>query len=407
MENEVKTAIENIGRAFEEFKLANDQRLRELEAKGSVDPTLQAKLEKINEDMTAQSELAQKAVQELEAKVNRFALPDGKPGESAEQRAYKSAFLSYLRKGKVMPELEAKSMSVGVDSDGGFLVTPQMAAAIVEGPAVVSPVRAVANVVTISTDAYEIVVDPNLPTAAWVSEVGSRAASTTASLQRTRIQVHEMFANPNLSQTLLDDANVDLESYIGRRVGLSFAKTEGTAFVSGTGVGQPRGFASYSTAATADGTRSWGTIEHVATGTSGTLGTDPNGLDKLMTLLAKFAPAYLPNVKFAMNRALLAQYRGMKTAANTYAWLPDLTGATQGTLLGHGIVVMDDIASLAANSLSVFAADFAAAYTIVDRVGIRVLRDPFSNKPYVGFYTTKRVGGDVVDFNAIKCLKAA
>lgn len=412
-QNEVKSAVDAIGRAFEEFKQTNDAKLKALEAKGVADPLLQTKIDKLNADIDAKQALLSEHVQAVEAKVNKLALPTGSQmGASEEQREHKSAFLAYLRKGveQGLDAIQRKSMSVGSEPNGGYLVTPDLSGRIVKRIYETSPLRQFASVQQISTDALEGLTDQGQATASWVAETGTRAATANPTFGRYRIPVHEMYAMPSATQQLLDDASIDVEAWLAAKVADVFARTEATAFCVGTGIGKPQGIGAYTTAATADGTRTWGQIEHVASGTQASLGSNANGSDKLMSVVAALNPVYLPNARWFLCRSMLAAIRQIKTSQGNYVWQPDLSAATTaGLLLGFPVTLCEDILPIttSTDTLSVAFADMRAAYQIVDRIGIRVLRDPFTTKGYVSFYTTYRVGGQVVDFNAIKFLKLA
>ncbi len=407
---DVKTAIDALNRAFEEFKQTNDQRIKQLETRGVADPLLDAKIEKLNKALDSGQEALSTHFQELEAKVNRLGAPGQKTdGLTAEQREYKTAFQTYLRKGQDagLAALQAKAMSVGSDAAGGYVVTPDTTGRIITRIFETSPIRQIASAQTVGTDALEGLLDLDELDFALVAEKGTRSETTaTPGFKKWRIPVHEITVQPGTTQQLLDDANIDVEVWLQKKIADKCGRKEAYYFVNGTGAGQPKGFATYATAATADATRAWGTLEHVASGTSGTFGTDPNGMDKLIDLVAALNPVYLPRARFAFRRSIQAEIRKMK-ANSMYIWLPTTSEKPQPTLLGYPVTLAEDMPAKAANALAVAFGDFEAGYQIVDRQGIRTLRDPFTAKPFVLFYTTYRVGGDVVDFNAIKFLKLA
>lgn len=407
---ELKAAIEEQNRAFAEFKQANDARLADLAAKGVADPLLTEKVERISTVLTEADAKLAAHMAGLEAKVNRT-LVGGGAGEgqslSDDQREYKRALALYLRKGveSGLSDLQLKALSVGTDSAGGYVVAPDTAGRIVKRVYESSPVEQIASVQPISTDALEGLYDIDQAGGGWVAETGARSETTTPSLRKWRIPVHECYAMPAATQQFLDDANIDVETWLADKVADKLSRLAATGFVTGAGVSSPRGFASYTTAATADSSRAWGAPEHVATGTSGGWGTAPNGSDKLIDLVSKLNPVYLPNARWAMNRTTMASARTLK-ANSQYIWLPAMTERPESTLLGYPISLLEDMATYSTgDALAVAFGDFKAGYQIVKRFGIRVLRDPFTSKPYVLFYTTMRVGGDVVDFNALKFLK--
>lgn len=437
---EVKDAIEKSNRAFEEYKRTNDERLKQIAEKGVADPLLNEKMDKLEADIAKHSAIADSFAR-LEARVNRLQLGGGESDEakSADRqvkqfngmlraiagktgravvevtvdqfKAYKAAFNSYLRRGEQqMLADEQRAMSVGSDPDGGYVVHPDMNGQVVKKAFETSPVRQICAQQTISTDALEGLIDKDEASFGWVSESGTRSTSGTPTLGKWRIPVHEAYSNPGATQSLLDDANIDVEAWLSGKVGDKIGRGFNTSFVVGTGVGQPRGFASYTTAATADASRAWGTLEHVATGTSGGFGTDPNGSDKLIDLVHKLNSNYRSGAYWVMNRRTLGSARKLKDSSGgagqgSYIWLPSLAAGQLSTLLGYPVLEADDMTDLGANSLSIAFGNFLLGYQIVDRIGIRVLRDPYTNKPFVQFYTTARVGGDVINFDAIKFIK--
>ena len=436
---EIKDAIEGQNRAFEEFKHANDLRLKELEKKDVADPLLQEKLDKINKDLDQMSALTD-SFAELEMRMNQaetFGGPVVRGDQLSDEekadllyehiksdaiasgmtpkingvdvkqyRGYIDAFERYVRKGaNAIGGDEYKALTVGGDPEGGYTVPPDMTGRMVRRLFETSPIRGIASVQSINSDRLEGLVDNDDATlGGWVGEVGARTETATPTFDKYEIPVHEQFANPAASQRILDDSAINIESWLGGKIADKLSRAENTAFVTGDGSAKPRGFASYTTAATADGSRAWGVLEHVLTGTSGGFGTAPNGSDKLLVLLGQFKDHFLNNFRWAMKRATLASVRQLVDGAGAYIWLPSMTATEPSSLLGYPVSRFEDMAAIGADSLSIAGGDFTG-YQIVDRIGVRTLRDPYTNKPYVHFYTTKRVGGDVIDFEAIKFLK--
>lgn len=413
MEPEVKELIDQIGRDYAELKTSLTQKAEQA-AQGVVDPLIEAKLQKINESITEKEAARDKVLTELRSRVDIMAT-FGVGGEKAdggtpELRQYKQGLDSYLRRGNEsgLRELERRALSVGSDPDGGYTVEADKSGRIVMRIYETSPVRQYASIQAISTDALEGLSDRDEVSASWVGETASRSETDTPTLGTWRIPVHEIYAKPKATQKLLDDSMVDIEGWLARKVADYFARTQNTAFVTGNGVNKPRGFASYSTAATADASRAWATFEHVATGGNGSFGSDPTGLQKLVTLVHKLNPAYVPNARWFMNRTTVAALRLLTDTSSQgkYVFIPDFSGTTAGSILGSPIVLLEDMATYTTtDALAVAFGDMRETYTIVDRIGIRTLRDPYSSKPYVEFYTTARVGGDVLNFDAMKFLK--
>lgn len=411
MEAEVKTLLDGLRSDYKQLQDTLEQKAKQA-AEGVVDPLITAKLKAINDAITEKETKRDQKLADLNSRVEALAFTEGRKddGLTPEQREYKKGLVAYLRKGTDigLRDLEAKAMSVGSDPDGGYTVEADKNGRIVQRIFETSPMRQHAAVEVISTDALEGLQDREEASASWVAEAGTRSETNTPQLGVWRIPVHEMYAKPKATQKLLDDSMVDIEGWLARKVADKFARLENAAFVAGTGVGQPRGFASYTTAATADASRSWGVFEHVASGTNGSFGTDPNGIEKLVALIHKLNPAYMANAKFFMNRATLAEIRTLTDAssAGKFVFVPDFSGKTPGSILGHPIALFENMANYTTtDALAVAFGDMREAYTIVDRIGIRTLRDPYSSKPYVEFYSTKRVGGDALNFYAMKFLK--
>tara|TARA_R110000868_G_scaffold332147_2_gene593191 strand:- start:369 stop:1634 length:1266 start_codon:yes stop_codon:yes gene_type:complete len=417
METEAKTAVDALGHAFEEFKKANDQKITEIEKKGHADPITVEKVERINADVSrlqAEVKAAGDRADKLETAFKRA------PGSRDEEKQNaveleRKAVRDFMRKGaqSYMGDFfssvaEYKAMSVGSDPDGGYTVLPDVTGQIVKKLYETSPMRQVASVQTISTDALEGVTDKDEGTSGWVAETDSRAETGTPQMAKWRIPVHEQYANPKVTQQLLDDSAVNIESWLAAKVADKMSRSENTAFVSGSGVGRPRGFVDYtsSSVTTADSTRTWGVIQHKLTAVNGSFGTGSNAADNLVDFVHKLKAGYRQNAVWLMNRTSLGAARQIKDGNNQYIWLPTMLSGQNSTLLGYPIVEMEDLADYSTtDAYAVWFGDFKQGYQIVDRQGIRVLRDPFSSKPYVSFYTTKRVGGDVLNTEAIKALK--
>jgi HK97 family phage major capsid protein len=429
---ELKNLIEAQGRAFEEFKTTNDALIK-AKAEGKAIGDLEAKLAKMETDLANQSELkaqldvmqaamnrpgngGDKGAFEKEIKsfndMRRAARVQGsdKADIGAEDyQQYKQAFWEYQRKGNIDWQTveERKAMSVGTDADGGYLVPAPPVGRIVQKVYDLSPIRQIANVMSISGDALEGVNDLDEADYGWVGETGTRSDTTTPGVGKYRIEAHEMYAQPKATQKLLDDAAVDIEAWLAAKVANKFARAEGGAFITGNGVGKPRGYAAYTTAATGDATRAWGQLEHIKTGANGDFASS-NPADVLFDLIAAFKSPYLNQARFVTRREVVAKIRKFKEATtNAYMWQPGLQAGQPDRLLGYPIVMAQDTPTLATDSLSLAFGDFNEGYQIVDRIGMRTLRDPFTDKPYVKFYTTKRTGGGVVNFEAIKFLKFA
>lgn len=430
--SEVKPLVEALGRAFEEYKSTNDALLK-AKAEGKSVTDLEAKLTKISTDLDIYGE-AKSRIDALEATLVKLqragigGLGGGDADPALEVKAfnsirrsyaegksvtdvtgeeyvqYKSAFFSFVRKGKLeaLSDVERKAMLAGDDSQGGYLLPPSTIGRVVKKLFELSPIRQIASVQSISTAALEGLYDNDESSYGWVAETGARTTTTTPTLGKYRIEAFEMYADPKATQTLLDDSAVDVEAWLADKVADKFARVEGSAFINGTGVGQPRGFATYTMAATGDATRTWGQIEKVKSGASADFAAS-SPADKLFDLIQAFKTAYLQNAQWVTTREVIAKVRKFKEATtNAYMWQPGLAKGTPDTLLGYPIVIAQDMPALGAASASMALGDWKEAYQIVDRQGVRTLRDPYTDKPYVHFYSTKRVGGGVLNFEAVK-----
>jgi HK97 family phage major capsid protein len=394
---EITEKVNYLSNAWEEFKHVNDARLLEREKKGTHDPLYDEHLSRINA-----------ALDNYKSRVDQLEVAVGRPASShksaeypahATRSEYKNAFRMYLRKGMDggLEQLQTKALSVGTPEDGGYLVTEEISDLVAKRVFSSSPMRSLATVQTISTDSLDVIEDAGDSAAAWTTETGAISESSTPQIGKHTIPVFEMYAQPKATQKLLDDAAIDVEQWIAEKVADKFARMEATAFINGNGTSQPKGILQY-----AAGT-AFGQIEQVNSGTSGAVTAD--GLIKLFYALQE---NYARTATFLMNRSVLQSVRLLKEATtNQYLWQPGLAAGAPDTLLGIPVATAADMPVASANSLSVAIGDFKQAYLVVDRIGMRILRDPFTEKPFVKFYTTKRVGGEVINSDAVKLLKLA
>lgn len=422
---EVKAAIESFGKAFEEFKKKNDERLKQIEEKGAADVVTSQEVDKINDALSDM----QKHIDEVAKKAARKPLFEAETKESEVKAVkefagwiktddmeeaktglveYRQAFDQYLRKGgrdgSNLKESERKALSAGSNPDGGYLIEPARATEMIEKIFETSDVRRYASSITIGTNTYEIPIDRDEASTGWVGEVTTRSETATPQLGEMTIKVHEQYAEPRATQNMLDDALINVEAWLAEKVSDKMARTENNAFINGDGVASPRGFLTKSVATTADDTRPFGTLQYLFTGSSGAFdGTDPG--DKLIDMVYALKAGYRAGANWAMNRSVAGAIRKMQDGQGNYLWEPSFQALQPARLLGFPVAEWEDMPDLGADSLSVAFGNFRRGYLIVDRQGIRVLRDPFTAKPYVKFYSTKRVGGDVTDSDAIKLLK--
>ena len=397
--SEITDRVNALGNAWENFKQINDQRLAEVERKGAADPLTLEQLSKLNTTLD-----------QYKGRVDRLETEMERPGLGFEMKAegfaarqeplvaeYKKAFCGYLRKGMDagLEALESKALSIGSDPDGGYLVTSAMSGTIAKTITENSPMRALASVETISSDALEIIQDYDRAAAGWTTETGAVSETTTPQIAKAIIPLFELYAQPKATQKLVDDSAIDIEAWLSQKVGEVFYNKENAAYISGNGTSQPKGILSYAAGV------NFGQIEQVNSGSDAVVTSD--GLIRLYYALKE---DYAQRATFLMNRSTLQGVRLMKlSTTNQYLWQPGLASGTPDTLLGVPVMQAVDMPIAASASLSVAVGDFRRAYQIVDRSGIRVLRDPYTEKPFVKFYTTKRVGGAVVNFEALKIMK--
>jgi HK97 family phage major capsid protein len=393
MSDELKNLIEEQKQAVADLRAMVEAKAA-AEVKGKADALHDEAINKVNARL---DELADKtkAFEAAAARESKAGIGETEVKDTAGSAEYKQAMISYLRKGD--EELLKKALSVNSDPDGGYTVTPTMSNQIIKSLLEISPMRQLASVETISTDAYEFLLDGGTFSGGWAGEAETRNNTDNSQFGKGRIDVHEIYAQPTATQKLIDDSAVDIEAWTSAKVSEYFSKTENTAFISGNGVGQPRGILSY-----ASGTTFGSQIEQVNSGNSSALTADG-----LISLFYALKSVYAPNASFLMSRSSIKAVRLLKDGQNNYLWQPSYQAGRPDTLLGAPVLEATDMPTVAANALAVAFGDFRQAYKIIDRVGIRILRDPFTSKPFVKFYTTKRVGGAVVNTEALKIQKVA
>lgn len=402
MSDEIRELIEQQGKAFEEFKKSNDERLAALE-KGEARSELEEKTDRINDELGRLSA----AVDELAKKANRPGAP-GAEGDEALQAEHKTAWLKWVRKGDDagLADIERKAMNVGTPADGGYAVPIQQDRDIMRLLTDLSPMRQVCRVMTVGTEDYRKLVNLGGTASGWVGETDARPATAGPTLAQLKPSFGELYANPEVTQKALDDIFFNVEGELSQDISESFAVLEGKAFLSGTGTNQPVGLLTAKTSAEADSARAFGTVQHIATGVADNFpAKDP--ADILIDLIYSMKAGYRTGAQFMVNSMTLATMRKWKDGDGNYIWQPAMQNGQPGSIFGYGYVTNEDMPSAGAGAIPVVFANFQQAYTIFDRMGIRSLRDPYTNKPFVGFYTTKRVGSMIANTQAVKFLKCA
>ena len=392
----MKAAQNELMGVFNAFQEANDSRLAEIEKKVVADVLLEEKVDRLD-----------KALSHAQASLDKIALINARAPAATEAKSvseHKQAWSQYMRRGDdaALNRIEAKSLSVGVNSDGGYVAPPEVQATIDRILFAISPMRRLASVRPTSAAVFKKPMSISTAQAGWVAESGARTTTNTPSLDLVSFPIGELYASAAATQTILDDALVDMDSWLAGEIAQSFAIAEGTAFISGDGVNKPKGILAYTIAA--EGSQTYGQMGYVATGVAGGFAAT-NPIDKLVDLTYAPRTPYRANASFMMNRRTLGQVRKFKDTTGQYIWQPSLVAGQPTTLLGFPVYECEDMPDIAANANAIAFGDFEKSYLIVDRTDLRVLRDPYSNKPFVIFYVTKRVGGGVQDYDALKFLK--
>jgi len=342
----------------------------------------------------------------MKARAAEAARPvlDGVKGASVDPA--RAAFVDrYLRRG-LEAGVELKSFSGASGAAGGYAVPREIDDEIGKLLKAISPIRQVANVVRTGSAGYRKLVTVGGVASGWASETGARAETATPTFSEIVPPSGELFANPAASQAMLDDAQFDVENWLAGEIAEEFAKAEGAAFITGNGTNRPKGFLTYTTTSEADAVRAFGTLQYVASGAAGAFAAT-NPQDRLVDLVQSLKAAYRQGAVFVMNAATLARIRKFKTTDGAFLWQPSLIAGQPQTLLGYPVVEAEDMPDVAADSLSVAFGNFHVGYVIAERGETSILRDPYSNKPFVNFYAVKRIGGAVANSDAIKLMKFA
>ncbi len=341
------------------------------------------------------------------AALRRQAVERARPalaGAAAARDGERAAFADlYLRKG-IEGGFELKRFQGTVPGDGGVAVPRELDQLIESTLRSISPIRTVANVVKVGSSSYRRLVSTGGFASGWVSEAAGRPETGTPTFQEVAIPMGELYANPAATQAMLDDAMFDIETWLANEIALDFARAESIAFVTGSGTDQPKGFLTYPVATTADQARPFGTVQYLPSGAAGAFPA-ANPADRLIDLVHALRTPYRQGAVWVMNSNTLSVIRKFKDSAGQFIWQPALAADQPATLLGYPVIEADAMPDIAANALAIAFGQFGSAYTIAERTETAVLRDPFSNKPFVHFYATRRVGGALVNSEAIKLMR--
>ena len=395
-EFEIRSAFDEFLQSFEAFKNTNDERLSQLESRGQEDVITRDKLDRINTTLDEQKSQLRK----LSTKSSRPSLNGDQDIASSYSKTGHYGFDQFMRKG-VTTGLEAKSLNTSVDAEGGYLTPDETEAQIMSHLSRLSPIRQIASIRQVSGSVYKKPFSVDGFSSGWVSETAARAQTATGNLSELTFPTMELYAMPAATQSLLDDAAVNMDAWIADEVQTAFAEQESAAFVNGDGITQPAGFMTNSFVDEASW--SWGNLGDIKTGTSGGF-DDTAPADNLIDVIYALKSGYRQNAQWVMNRRTQAEVRKLKDADGNYIWQPSAQVGGAASLFNFAITESEDMPDIGADTTPIVFGDFKRGYLIVDRVGVRILRDPYSSKPYVLFYTTKRVGGGVQDYDAIKGL---
>ena len=404
MSDELKTLIEQQGSAFEEFKKANDARLDAIE-KGQSHSELDAKVDKIGAELDKLGSV----IDDIQKKANRAAAPSAEDEAKAFNAEHKAAFDKWMRKGDEsgLESLRERktAVNVGTPSEGGYAVPIDQDRDIMRLVQDMSPMRQICRVISCSTEDYRKMVNLGGTDYGWVGETDPRPATNTPTFTTIQPTFGEVYAYPETTQKALDDLFFDVQAELTYDVAEAFAKAEAVAFMSGTAVAkQPVGLLTATMTTEKDGVRDFGKFQYIASGKAdGFAATTP--ADKLLDLIYATRSHHRQNGRFMMATSTLAEIRKFKDNYNQYIWQPSMQAGQPATIFGYPFVVNEYMPALGADALAVIFGDFKAAYWIFDRIGIRTLRDPYTHKPFVGFYTTKRVGSMIANTEALKFLK--
>ncbi|MFM5954294.1 MAG: phage major capsid protein [Novosphingobium sp.] len=363
-------------------------------------------------DIVARQDAAEQAlsslrgdVDEVKSRLEKVSRAAARPALAAGDTAspeLKGFVEGYLRMGR---EAELKSVNAGTSADGGYAVPREIDAMIAAQLKVISPIRAIAQVVQVGTAGYRKLVTTSTAASGWVSETGARPETATSKFNEIAPPMGELYANPSASQAMLDDSAFDLEEWLSNEIATEFARAEGAAFVNGTGTNQPKGFLGAATSNAADAARPFGTLQFTVTANAS--GFDATPELKLIDLVHSLKAAHRQGAVFVMNTKTLAAVRKFKATDGSFLWTPGLLEGQPARLLGYPVIEAEDMPDIAANAFPVAFGNFRNGYLIAERRSTTILRDPYTNKPFVNFYATKRIGGQVLDSDAIKLLKVS
>lgn len=379
--------VQQLQQAFATFKDEHTRQLSEIKA-GINDPLQAGKVEKINEEIAN----LQAAIDATNTKMAAVEMGAG-GGRVLADKEYSDSFMAHMRRGEV-----SASLNKGTASEGGFTVPIEWDRTVTDKLILVSPMRELCSVQSVAGAGYKKLINLRGTGSGWVGETAARPETNTPQFAEQAYGWGEIYANPSATQQMLDDSELNLEQWLAGEVQTEFSFQENKAFVSGDGTNKPRGLLTY-----AAGGSNLHPLGGIAVTASGGVGVITG--DAILDLVYALPSAFTGGAKFAMNRNTQLKARKLKDGQGNYLWQPSLVAGQPATLAGYALAEVPDMPDVATNALSIAFGDFKRAYKILDRIGVRVLRDPFTNKPYVSFYTTKRVGGGLENPECMKFMK--
>ncbi|MDG9671822.1 phage major capsid protein [Hahella sp. CR1] len=385
---DIQDVAEELSSRFTEFKSANDS---SMEATRAEVIKLTEKTDKLNAQLS-ELEALKKELDGLYKKQNR-------PGTVEGDAEYRKHFIDQWMRKNNAAGIEVKAVNLGANQDGGFGVPEELDRQILELERELSPMRALCRNIQVSTDGYKRLVNLGGAGSGWVGETDARPETNTPKLAQIEAFMGEIYANPATTQKALDDVYFNVEQWIADEVAQEFVDREADAFLNGDGVGKPKGILAYAMDAAPDASREFGKLQRVISGKAGDFNAD-----NLLSVIYRLKKAFRRNASWMMTGTTVEKVRKFKDADGNYMWRPGIEAGQPSLLLGYGIEENEDMPEVAADANAILFGDFMRGYSIVDRIGARMLRDPYTHKPFVHFYTTKRVGGMLVDSNAIKVL---
>ncbi|MCK6943223.1 phage major capsid protein [Enterobacter roggenkampii] len=392
---DVEQVAQELQAKFDDFRYKNDKRIDALESEKGK---LAVEVETLNGKLTELDNLKS----DLEAELATIKRPGGSPQQSKAATEHKTAFMQFMRKGDDdgLRDLERKALQVGTDEDGGYAVPEELDRSILTLLQDEVVMRQESSVITVGGSDYKKLVNVGGTASGWVGETDPRPATDASKLKLIEPFMGEIYGNPQATQKMLDDVFFNAEAWINSELATEFSEQEEIAFTIGDGTKKPKGFLAYASSLESDKDRAFGTLQHIQSGSAAAVTAD-----SIIQLVYTLRKTHRNGAKFMMNNNSLFKIRMLKDTEGNYLWRPGLELGQPSTLLGYGIAENEQMPDIAADAKAIAFGNFKRGYIIVDRIGTRVLRDPYTNKPYVGFYTTKRTGGMLADSQAIKLLK--